>query len=266
MQNENQNIKIGEKYMHYKTKGVYEILNMCTMQAPESTGLDMCECVIYKKEDDNKIWVRPIEMFLEEVKNENGEKVERFKKTKAPFQALSRVPNGNNIISIAEQDILSNQEIERKFLIKTLPDLTGVEVFNYERYFIYNENGFEIRVQKKGSMFELERKSFIDNLESSKSKIIISEQEFIFLKNISKNSLSRDSYKYSDSISVKKYNANFDGLIRVEVEFKNKLEAESFVVPDWFGPEITSTILGKDSKLINLNKEELEKELLKYKN
>lgn len=78
MQNENQNIKTGEKYIHYKTKGAYEILNICTMQASKESGLDMEECVSYKKENDDRIWVRPIKMFLEKVINENGKEVTRF--------------------------------------------------------------------------------------------------------------------------------------------------------------------------------------------
>jgi mRNA interferase MazF len=91
MQNENQNIKIGEKYIHYKTKGMYEILSIGIMQASKESDLDMEECVTYKKVEslllgdknpnsdfDNTIWVRPIKMFLEKVKDENGNEVNRF--------------------------------------------------------------------------------------------------------------------------------------------------------------------------------------------
>ena len=70
----------GDKYIHYKTKGMYEIVDVATMQAPENSGLDMCECVVYKKEGDGKLWVRPVPMFLEKVKNENGALVARFEK------------------------------------------------------------------------------------------------------------------------------------------------------------------------------------------
>ena len=75
MQNE---IKIGEKYIHYKTKDIYDIINTCFLQASKDSGLDMEECVSYKKENDDKIWVRPVKMFLEKVINEEGEKVNRF--------------------------------------------------------------------------------------------------------------------------------------------------------------------------------------------
>lgn len=77
MQNE---IKIGEKYVHYKTKDIYEIINICFLQVPKESGLDMEKCISYKKENDEKIWVRPIKMFLEKVINEEGVEIQRFEK------------------------------------------------------------------------------------------------------------------------------------------------------------------------------------------
>mgnify|MGYP000988763213 CR=1 FL=1 len=69
-------IEKGGKYIHYKTKGVY----VATLQAPEESGLDMCECVVYKKEDDCKLWVRPVTMFLEKVTDNLGQSVSRFER------------------------------------------------------------------------------------------------------------------------------------------------------------------------------------------
>ena len=73
-------LKIGDKFRHYKTKDIYVIFGVTKLQAPEDTGLDMVDCVIYKKEDRSELWTRPIKMFLEEVTNENGGKVQRFTK------------------------------------------------------------------------------------------------------------------------------------------------------------------------------------------
>ncbi len=76
----NTKIDIGEKYKHYKTKDTYEVMNLATMQLPDDTGLDMCECVIYKKEEDVRLWVRPAEMFLEKVNDQDGIEVSRFER------------------------------------------------------------------------------------------------------------------------------------------------------------------------------------------
>ena len=64
-----ENIKLG-KYKHYKG-GEYEVLGV----AKNSETLE--EFVVYKNSKDD-LWVRPIKMFLEEVKFED-KKVPRFK-------------------------------------------------------------------------------------------------------------------------------------------------------------------------------------------
>ena len=40
----------------------------------------MKECVIYKADSDNKLWVRPLIDFIEILENEEGNKVSRFDK------------------------------------------------------------------------------------------------------------------------------------------------------------------------------------------
>jgi len=46
------------------------------------------------------------------------------------------------------------QEIERKFLVKKLPDLSNKDSINYERYFLKIESDYEERIQKKGGVYE----------------------------------------------------------------------------------------------------------------
>jgi len=69
LENKMENIKLG-KYKHYKG-GEYEVLGV----AKNSETLE--EFVVYKNSKDD-LWVRPIKMFLEEVKFED-KKVPRFK-------------------------------------------------------------------------------------------------------------------------------------------------------------------------------------------
>ena len=67
---ENNMIKLG-KYKHYKGKE-YEVLG--TAKHSET----MEDLVVYKAlYDNNELWVRPIEMFLEEVEID-GKKTPRF--------------------------------------------------------------------------------------------------------------------------------------------------------------------------------------------
>ncbi|MBL7058467.1 hypothetical protein ISS03_03955 [Patescibacteria group bacterium] len=146
------------------------------------------------------------------------------------------------------------KEIERKFLIKVMPDLTNLTPLCYERYFIFRSEEVNIRIQKKGSNYELERKEKKSNLSHDKQKITITEEEFNALKKYTEKPILRDSYLISKNpeISVKIYYGKHEGLQRVEVEFKSVGEAKKFKPLDWFGEEITNTPLGKDSNLINI--------------
>jgi len=45
------------------------------------------------------------------------------------------------------------------------------------------------------------------------------------------------------------YEGRLSGLVTVEVEFKTLEEAESFVIPDWFGKDISNIESYKNSRL-----------------
>ncbi len=68
-----------EIWQHYRTKGKYEIVALGKLQTKIET-LDMQECVIYKAMSDEKIWVRPLVDFTEEIIDEKGNTVKRFEK------------------------------------------------------------------------------------------------------------------------------------------------------------------------------------------
>ncbi len=157
----------------------------------------------------------------------------------------------------------TSTEIERKFLVPTPPDLTGKSPIVYERYYIYSQHGIELRVQKKGEIFEIERKEMVSDLSRSTEKLEISQDEFEILKTLAHKSIIRKSYVLSKNpeTSLKIYEGDYVGLIRCEVEFASEDEANKFEVPGWCGAEITTSILGKDSKLVNLSRDEFLQEI-----
>jgi CYTH domain-containing protein len=159
-----------------------------------------------------------------------------------------------------------NQEIERKFLIKKIPDLKKIKPVIYNRHFIFKDKKTEIRIQKRGTRYELERKEKLDNISFNKVKIKISKKEFDTFKKISLDQIKRKSYliKNNPNITIKIYQGKHSPLKRVEVEFKSKKEANNFKVPSWFGKEITGSPLAKDSKLSNLSSEKIKKLLTIY--
>ena len=158
------------------------------------------------------------------------------------------------------------KEIERKFLVKKLPNLSKLRCVPYERYFLEITSKSETRIQRKGENYEHEKKFVESDLTRKTKKSNISKQEFEKFKKQAKKSITRDSYQMSENpdISIKIYHGDYEGLVRAEVEFKNEEEARKFKPLDWFGKEITGTPLGKDARLINLSKEEFRQLLARY--
>jgi adenylate cyclase len=150
------------------------------------------------------------------------------------------------------------QEIERKWLVKAMPDLSGVSPVQHERYFLYNQDGVEMRIQKEGDVFTFERKSDGYTLTSEKIKFDISSAEFETLKQSAIKKILRTNYvlQKEPEISLKVYHGDYEGLVRVEVEFNSEEEAQSYTPPAWFGREITDSPLGRDKKLAGLGQEE----------
>ncbi len=153
-----------------------------------------------------------------------------------------------------------SQEIERKFLISKMPDLSKYQPIRYERYYIYRDGKVEMRVQKKENKFEIERKEMINKLSAKKTKLKISAPEFEKLKTFGSDVIIRDGYNLfsSPDVSIKIYHGKYEGLKKVEVEFKSEEQATSFQIPDWYGEEITDSIVSRDSKLLDLSKVEIK--------
>lgn len=139
---------------------------------------------------------------------------------------------------------MDNIEIERKFLVKKLPDnlesypkkeiLQGylntspairVRSENEEYFLTYKGSGF---IKHSEYNLPLDRESFnhlinkCDNLIIRKTRYIIPLQGCPDLK------AELDIFK-----------AELKGLIIVEVEFKDEKEANSFIAPDWFGRDVS---------------------------
>lgn len=151
-------------------------------------------------------------------------------------------------------------EIERKFAVRTLPDLTHIRPIRYERYFLDVSPEYEDRIQKKGDIYERERKVRKSDLSRSTEKEIISAEEFELLKKSAMKGIIRESYHISDfpRVSIKVYHGEFEGLVRAEVECCSEEEAIHFVPFAWMGEEITYSPLGKDAKLLGLSREEFQ--------
>ena len=153
-------------------------------------------------------------------------------------------------------------EIERKFLIADMPSLKGIRKISQERYFIQRSELFEEEMKRKGLFFSYESKFAISKKEKIRERTFVSKSEFERLKVQGTDVIRRDSYaltKKSPVVSIKKYLNNYSGLVLAEVLFDTVKEMEMFTPFEWMGVEVTDTSIGKDSRLIDLSRDEFKR-------
>ena len=152
-----------------------------------------------------------------------------------------------------------SKEIERKFFVKDLPDLSGIVQLRYERYFLERENGVEVRISKVNDACFYEKKIEVSHLERTREKREISVEEFAQWKKKASEAIVRDRYNISTNpdIAIQVYHGRFEGLIRAEVEFKTEDDAQLFVPLDWMDKEMTGLPVARDSRLIELSDDQL---------
>ncbi len=151
-------------------------------------------------------------------------------------------------------------EIERKFLVKNMPNLSGKKSVPYERYYLTIKADAEERVQKKGDIYERESKIIKSNLSRETKREQITKDEFNSLKEFASKAIIRESYSLSiqPDITIKIYHGDYEGLVRAEVEFDTEKTARQFKPAEWMGEEITNTLLARDSGLAQLTRSEFK--------
>ena len=131
-------------------------------------------------------------------------------------------------------------EIERKFRVNRLPELTECSFSVMEQGYLNTEP--VVRVRKEGEEYYL----------TYKGKGMMVREEYNLL-------LNQEAYEHliqkADGIVIRKkryfipyrqytieldiFDKPYENLIIAEVEFPNCEEAEAFQPPDWFGEEVT---------------------------
>lgn len=180
------------------------------------------------------------------------------------FKLLNSNENCSDIIinsvlkrlSLTQKNVKKGNEIERKFLVKGLPN--GFK--NCKRHYITqgylqsDEKEYRIRcidnskfiltekwgmgITRREEEYEISKKEYLELLEKVEGNVI---------KKI------RILYPLADKVAeIDFFFGNLKGLKTVEVEFSSIEEANSFKVPDWFGEEVTGKDKYKNFNLKNL--------------
>jgi len=150
----------------------------------------------------------------------------------------------------------NNREIERKFLLKRLPDkLKGSRCYVIEQGYLASEPaGRQVRLRKKGNAatltFKVGRGSHREERE-----IRLSPKQFAVLW---PGTAGRRLRKVRCEIPWKNlvieidiYQSRHAGLVVAEVEFPDRATCRKFKPPSWFGREVTGEKRYSNVRLAN---------------
>jgi len=161
------------------------------------------------------------------------------------------------------------RELERKFLVDTLPDLTGVsETHEIRQGYIIVGNLKELRLRRVGHKSN-------DEITIKKGEGILREEVTIFASKEETESLwdsvnaelektryifdivDREDFPYLAELDI--YKGDLEGLQTIEVEFEEaSMNSDDFHPPGWFGREITKTPHFKNKQLASLTYKDLD--------
>ncbi len=137
-----------------------------------------------------------------------------------------------------------NNEIERKYLVFNLPDLSNLEKKTYKQGYIFDFHHDQVRLRKTINSKELTQFTIKKGEGEKRSEFEISLTEIQFKKlwpateekRVKKTRYFYPLWSYQAEVDV--YCDHLDGLVTAEVEFNTQLEAEDFDPPEWFGPNV----------------------------
>ena len=142
-------------------------------------------------------------------------------------------------------------EIERKFLIKELPDLSRYDYVDIQQGYLCTHP--VVRMRKKNDKYILTYKGS-GLLAHEEIEANLTEDGYNHLvKKIDGNLIVKKRYliplePYTIELDV--FSGHMEGLIMAEVEFPTVEEANSFTPPAWFAKEVTDDRRYHNSEMI----------------
>ncbi|MBW8190245.1 CYTH domain-containing protein [Neiella marina] len=136
------------------------------------------------------------------------------------------------------------QEVERKFLVKELPDLANADQTSIRQgYLTQPDDSVEVRIRQKGSKYFMTLKSG-EGLVRNENEMTISEQQFVQLwPNTIGQRVEKTRWKGKLDNNLCFELDVFEGALAplrlVEVEFESVEQTDDFEVPTWFGQDVT---------------------------
>ena len=136
-------------------------------------------------------------------------------------------------------------EIERKFLVAQLPDLSGADkAIVRQGYLTAPDDSTEVRLRQKNDKFFLTLKGGGTMVRVEREVEISSEQFETFWPETKGRRVEKERYTghLPDGrvYELDVFLGDLSPLRLVEVEFQTEAEANAYTPPDWFGADVTA--------------------------
>ncbi|MFP4548632.1 MAG: NUDIX domain-containing protein [Fidelibacterota bacterium] len=144
------------------------------------------------------------------------------------------------------------REIERKFLVKQMPDRLNAYEKILQGYLSIESKDIEVRFRKKGKQYYQTIKRGT-GLNREEIEIELTKEQFVMLWPLTReHRIVKRRYhipynRYIIELDI--YADRYNGLVAAEVEFPSEQEAKEFCPPDWFGAEITEEVALQNNHL-----------------
>ena len=146
-------------------------------------------------------------------------------------------------------------EIERKFLIKKLPDnLTSYKARKIEQAYLCTDP--VVRVRRDNDDYYLTYKSKGMIVREEYNLPLTKEAYGHLLAKADGNIITKTRYEIPEkdnlTIELDVFEGKFDGLLLAEVEFASEEEALGYIPPEWFGVDVSNSTKYHNSTLSRL--------------
>ncbi|SEA95475.1 CYTH domain-containing protein [Pseudobutyrivibrio sp. ACV-2] len=142
-------------------------------------------------------------------------------------------------------------EIERKFLVKELPDLSKYEYVDIEQGYLSTSP--VVRIRKKNDKYILTYKGSGLMAREEIEAALTKEAYEHLLEKIDGYPITKRRYMIpfeGHTIELDVFDGHMKDLIMAEVEFESVEAADAFVAPEWFGEDVTSDRRYHNSNMI----------------
>ena len=138
----------------------------------------------------------------------------------------------------------SHREIERKFLVRTLPEqLASFRHAEIDQgYLAIAPGGVQVRLRKAGEKHSLTYKRGRGNAREEREIELTAEQFAVLWPATEGKRLTKIRYDVplgSYTVEIDVYGGRHEGLIVAEVEFEDEQSARDFRIPDWLGRDVS---------------------------